>query len=295
MVEGKTSKYLVTGISYIYFIIFSLACIIPFVILISASLSNETMLIDTGYGILPKGFTLDAYKIAFSNSDSLINAYLVTIFTTTVGSVLATLIMSMVAYPLARKTYKPRNAVSFYIYFTMLFSAGAIPNYILYTQYLGLKNNILVLILPMLFSPYHTFVLRTYFSQIPDGVIEAAKIDGASEWQIFMKIVMPMSITGVVTILFLQVLHFWNQWYACLMYITDDRLITLQYYLQRVMSNVEQMLKNQEAGISTSFGTIPSETTRMAICIIAAGPMIFVFSFFQKYFTKGMTVGSVKG
>ncbi len=295
MVEKKTSKYLITGVSYIYFIILALVCIIPFVILISASFSDEMLLVDTGYGILPKGFTLDAYRIVFSNSDALVRAYIVTIVTTAVGSVLCTLIMSMVAYPLTRSSYKPRNAVSFYIYFTMLFGAGAIPSYMLITQYLHLKDNILVLIIPALFTPYHTFVLRTYFSQIPDGVIEAARIDGASEWGTFFRIVLPMSVTGVVTILFLQILTFWNQWYACLMYITDDNLITLQYYLQRVMSNVDQMLKNQELGITTSLGTIPSETTRMAICIIAAGPMMFVFTFFQKYFTKGMTVGSVKG
>lgn len=292
MVEGY-QKYIIKTISYIVLALIAICCIVPFVIVISSSFSTEDAIVNYGYGIFPREISLDGYRTVFQNSTTLWRAYGITILTTAVGSVLSILIISMTAYPLARKDYTPRRGVSFYLYFTMLFSGGAIPLYILITQYLHLRNNILVLIIPMLMNVWNVFVLRTYFASIPTALIEAAKIDGASEFRTFFTIIMPMSVTGVSTIFVLIVMAYWNSWYECLMYMTREEIITLQYFLQRTMSNINDMMTNKSGLISTS--EVPSETARMAMCVLAAGPMIFVFMFFQKYFAKGINMGSVKG
>ena len=295
MVQGK-SIYVIKTVSYILMGLVVLTCILPFIMILSASLSTESGLTTHGYGILPRNFTVEAYRIVISNGATLFRAYAVTIITTIIGSFLNLMITAFTAYPLTRKDYKLRGKVSFLLYFTMLFSGGQIPSYLLISQYLHLTNNPWVLIIPSLMGVYNVFVMRTYFAAIPDSLIEAAKIDGAGEYYILFKIIIPMSITGMATLLLLISLGFWNQWYACLMYMSDDKYITLQYYLHRIMSNIEAMLKNSEMGIiSVSTSDLPSETARMAICVLSAGPMIIVCMFFQKYFVHGISVGSVKG
>ncbi|MBP3360915.1 MAG: carbohydrate ABC transporter permease [Clostridia bacterium] len=283
-------------VSYSMLIIFSLLCIIPFLIIISASLSSEGELAKFGYFIMPRGITLSAYKMVLQNPRSLIGAYKVTIFTTAVGSVMSVIISAMLAYPLSRQDYKWRNYINFFVYFTMLFSGGAVPSYILIAQYMHLRNNIWVLIIPLLVNPWNVFLMRTYFAQVNKALIEAAAIDGAGELRIFFMVVVPVSITGMATVFLMIALAFWNDWYQCLMFMTNEKILTLQYFLARVMSNIDDMLKNS-ASISSGvdLSSMPSETTRMAMCVFAAGPMVFVFVFFQKYFVRGISVGSVKG
>lgn len=295
MVEKKTGQRIHKAVAYFLLTIAALMCALPFLILLSASFSEEFELAKYGYSIAPRGFTTEGYSAAFNNSERLLRAYVTTIFVTVVGSVLSTLITAMTAYPISRQNYKLRKQTNLFLYFTMLFSGGAIPSYILISQYLHLTNNILVLILPMLVSVWNVFMLRTSFQNIPYAVIEAAKIDGASEFGTFFRIVLPMSVTGVATIFLLVSLAYWNEWYNCLMYMTNEKTITLQYYLYKTMSNIEEILKNKQSGISAEAANVPSETTRMAMCMLAAGPMVFIFTFFQKYFVGGITVGSVKG
>lgn len=294
MVENKNQKIICSVVAYVFLTAAMLVCVLPLLMIISASLSSESDIVMTGYGIFPKGFTLDAYKSVCTNSSSLLNSYKVTIFTTVVGTALNVIITSMAAYPLSRSNYKIRRGISFYFYFTMLFSGGAIPSYLLISQYLHLSNNILVLIIPLCFSVWNCFILRTYFSKIPTALIEAAKIDGLNEIGIFFRIIIPLSGTGIATIAVLVSMGYWNEWYNCLMYMTDEKAITLQYFLYRTMSNIEAMLKNRDIGI-TNLSEVPSETARMAMCVLATGPMVFIFMFFQKYFAKGINVGSVKG
>ncbi len=283
-------------ISYLLLALAALACIIPFLIVLSASFSTEGLLARDGYAIFPRGTTLAAYKMVLQNPRSLVNAYKATIFTTVVGSLLSVLVTSLLAYPLSRKDYKWRNKINFFVYFTMLFAGGAVPTYILITQYLHLRNNVWALILPLLVSPWNVFLMRTYFAQMHESLIEAAKIDGAGEIRTFFTIVVPITVTGMATLFVLISLSYWNDWYHCLMYMTNDKIITLQYFLSRVMSNIDSMLKDSSTvGVNVDLSTLPSETTRMAMCVFAAGPMIFVFMFFQKYFVKGISVGSVKG
>ena len=297
MVKGN-KHIIVNIISYIILAFVALCCIVPFMIVISASFSSEPSLIKFGYSILPKDFSLDAYKVVFYNSRSLVDAYKITIFTTAVGSVLSILIISLTAYPLARKEYKPRKAVSFYLYFTMLFSGGAIPSYILITQYLHLRNNVLVLIIPQLVNVWNIFVLRTYFASIPSALIEAAKIDGAGEFRIFFTIILPLSTPVLATMAVGTFLGKWNDWNTSLLYINDDDLISLQYLLQRILKNLEVLQNNSNNAYVSSMlsaSETPTETVRMAMAIVVAGPTLVIFPFFQKYFVRGLTVGSVKG
>lgn len=290
------SNYKKLILPYIILIFATLLCVIPFIIIISASLSNGGELMRTGYGILPKGFTLDAYKIIFADPSRLSHAYILTIFTTVVGSLTSTLLTAFMAFPLSRPDYKWRNKISFFIYFPMIFSGGAIPSYILTTQYLHLKDSLAVLILPMLVGPWNIFLLRTYISKVPFSLIEAAKIDGANEFTVFFRVVLPVIKTGLATVLLLISLGYWNDWFICLMYISKDKYVTLQYFLYQVMSNVEAMTKSGAMNMGyIDRSAIPTETVRMAMCVLAAGPMIFVYMFFQKYFVQGIAVGAVKG
>ena len=296
MIENKTQSLILKIIAHAVLLIVSLACLSPFLIIISASITSESALIAHGYGLLPRDITLEAYDMIVKNSKDLVGAYGVTIFITAVGCICSLLMIIMAAFPLSRMDYKWRTGLNFYFYFTMLFSGGMVPSYILISQYLHLTNNILVLILPMMFNVYNMFLMRTYFKAIPAAMWEAAEIDGAGQFKILFTIVVPMSVTGIATILLFVMLAYWNEWYHCLMYMTNEKTITLQFYLQKIMSQVNAIKQNAELGyVIDDMSVLPDETARMAICVIAAGPMVFVFTFFQKYFTKGLNLGSVKG
>lgn len=295
MIEKKRVKFGISFLAHFLLILATAACLIPFLVVISASFSDNIELLIKGYGLLPRGFSLSAYKLVFANGEVVGNAYILTIVTTAIGSVLSVLLIALAAFPLSRRDYVWKKFFNFYFYFTMIFSGGAISGYLWTTQTLHLRNNPLVLILPMLISANNIFLMRTYMSKISPELIEAAKIDGANEFMTFFRIVIPMSTVGLATIFVMTALGYWNQWYASLMYL-DDNYITLQYYLIRVMNNIDSILKSQNSqAASVDISKLPSETTRMAMCVVSAGPMIFVFAFFQKYFVSGIALGSVKG
>ena len=234
MVENKTSQIIHKVLAYIVLSCVAVLCALPFLMILSAAFSDESILIVKGYSIFPQGFTVKEFSEAFRYSDKLVKAYSTTIFVTAAGGTLATLVTALTAYPLSRSSYKLRKYVNMYIYFTMLFSGGAIPSYILISQYLHLRNNILVLILPQLVGVWNVFMLRTSFSQIPSAVVEAAKIDGASEWQTFFRVVAPMSVTGIATIFLLIALSYWNEWYYSLMYMTMRKFSHFSITFQRL-------------------------------------------------------------
>jgi len=295
MIEKKSKRFFISAGANLILIITTALCLIPFLVVVSASFSDETQLLLKGYGILPRGFSLNAYKVVFANGKTIADAYILTILTTVIGATLSVFITALAAFPISRKDYKWKKYFNFYFYFTMIFSGGAISGYLWITQGLHLKNNPLVLVLPSLVSAWNIFLMRTYMSKIPSELIEAAKIDGSSEFKTFFKIILPMSTVGLATIFVMTALGFWNQWYACLMYL-DDRYITLQYYLIRVMNNLDSILKSQNSQAAMiDISKMPGESARMAMCVVSAGPMIFVFSFFQKYFVSGIALGSVKG
>lgn len=280
------------------FILFCIACVYPFLLLVGISFSNEMDVAKYGYKLIPMTFDLSAYKYIFQNPASVINAYKVTAIFSIVGTVLSVLLMSMIAYPLSKRNLRGKGKITFYLYFTTLFGGGMVPTYILITQYLHLQDTYWVYILPSLISPWNIFMIRTFFQGLPGEIFESAKIDGASEYQIFAKFVLPLSKPVLATIALLTFLGKWNEWYTSMLYINDDNLISLQYLLQRIMKNIDLIQQSQSdasVGNMMSIYEIPAETVRMAMAVVVAGPALVVFPFFQKYFVKGLTVGSVKG
>jgi putative aldouronate transport system permease protein len=282
----------------IFFIIFSLGFIIPFILIISSSITDEQTLITEGYKLIPHKFSLEAYKYVMKSPGQLLNSYKVTIFYSLVATALSMVVMTLMAYPLSRASYKYKKPVTFFIIFTMLFSGGLIPTYILMTKYLHLQDNIWVYILPNLANAFHIIVIRSFFQGLPPSLVESAKIDGARELQVFYKIVLPLSKPVIATVSLLNLLARWNDWNTALIYIRSKELFSLQYLLQQILREVQFIKDMAEsapvAGISINLTQLPSETIRFALCIVAAGPMLIIFPFFQKYFAKGLTVGAVK-
>ena len=283
----------------ILFILLSVAIIFPFILVLSISFSNEGDIINNGYRLFPQNFDLSAYKFIFANPGTVLQAYKVTVFFSLTSMVLAVLMMSFIAYPLSRKQFIGRKVINFLIYFTMLFSGGLVPTYILNTQYLHLGNTIWIYIIPSLISPWYVFMMRTFFSQIPDALHESAVIDGANEFYFLFKIMYPLSKPVLAAIALFTLLGHWNNWFTSMLYIDNPKLVSLQYMLQRLMNNIKMLQESvQEGGtasIQMSASEIPTETVRMAMAVVVAGPALLVFPFFQKYFVKGLTVGSVKG
>lgn len=284
----------------IFFVIFSLWFVIPFIYVVSISFTNEASLLSNGYRMIPEKFDLAAYRYVFANPKLMINAYKLTAFTAVVGTFLSVLMMAMVAYPLSRKSFRYKGPITFFIFFTMLFGGGMIPTYILITQYLHLGNTVGVYIVSGLANAFHIIILKTFFQQLPISLVESATIDGASEFRIFLQIIAPLSKPVLATIALFNLLSRWNDWMTSLLYVRVPELYTLQFLLQKVLRDAEfvkQMAKDIPTGLDLSIlvNNVPTESMKFALCIIVAGPMLLVFPFFQKYFTRGLTMGAVKG
>ena len=278
------------------FIVMAVAVVIPFIILVSVSLSNETDISYFGYRLIPKQIDLTAYRYVFKHPKTILDAYKVTAIFSFVSMILNTVVTSLFAYPLSRKIFKQRNKLSLFMYFTTMFSGGLVPTYILITQYLHLANTIWVYIIPGMFGVWNAFVMRTFFNGLPESLIESAYMDGAGEYRILFQIVYPLSTPVLATIAVGTFLGKWNDWNTSMLYIDDSKLYSLQYMLQRIIQNLTLLQNNEEAAMLFSDAAeVPAETVRMAMAVVVAGPVLFIFPFFQKYFTKGMVLGSVKG
>ena len=271
--------------------IVGLVCLIPMVLVVSISFSNEIELAKQGYKLYPVGFTTFAYDYILRNPSQILDAYGVTALVTIVGTFVGLLLCSLLAYPLSRKDFQFRGVLSFYVFFTLLFSGGMVPFYILVTQYLGLKNNILALILPYLVSAWYVLILRTSFAQLPLELLDAARIDGAGEWRIFFQIVVPLSKPVLATIGLFFVLRYWNDWFLALLFVDEPKLYPLQYLLQVLMRNINFLSSNPQ----TMGEPIPTNSARMAMAVLAFGPALFAFLLLQKYFIRGITIGGLKG
>ena len=292
---GK-DKLSVFGVD-LFFVLMCLVTVIPFILLVMISISNEKDIALEGYKLIPKRVDFAAYRYLFNNPTSIVNAYKLTIFVSFAGTFMGLLAMSLIAYPLSVRNFKYRRFISMFVFITMIFNGGTVSSYIINTKYLHMSNNLLVYILPTLVNAWYVIMMRTFFQGIPVEMIEAAEIDGAEQYRILFTMVIPLSKPVLATVGLFDLLTRWNDWYTCMLYITDDTKITLQYLLQRMLQNIELLRQMQSQGVSVSLnvGDIQSETVRMAMAVVVAGPMILVFPFFQKYFSKGLTVGSVKG
>lgn len=282
----------------VLFIMYCLLCIGPLILIFMVSITDQNSLIENGYSFFPNEINFKSYEYLWSKLDIILKAYSVTIIVSVVGTILSVLLVLLYSYPISRKTFKYRNFFSFLMFFTMLFNGGLVPWFILYTQYLKINDTLVALIAPHLVMAFNVLIVKTYLSMnLPDSVLESARIDGAGEIRIFMKIVIPLSIPVIATIGLFQTLLYWNDWYICMLYIDSPDLYNVQYTMYKVLRSIEFLTANATnvSGSSIELLKIPGETLRMAMAIIGIGPIVFAYPFFQKYFIKGLTLGAVKG
>lgn len=284
--------YFVTGLT-------AFLCLIPFVMILSASLSEEKAILSNGFSLFPQGFTLKAYQTVFESPVIIARAYATTVLLTVAGTAAGLFLMAMTAYVLQRKDFEWRNKFSFFFYFTTLFSGGLVPYYILMIRYLRLKNSYLALFLPLLFSVFNLLVMKSYIRGIPDALTDAAKIDGCGDFGIFYRIILPLSRPALAAVGLFIALAYWNDWYNSMLYINDETKYTLQYFLYQKINNIEAYKKiiAQSGGgaITANMIELPTQTLKMALTMVVTGPIILAYPFAQKYFVRGITIGAVKG
>ncbi|MBN2531523.1 MAG: carbohydrate ABC transporter permease [Spirochaetales bacterium] len=278
----------------VFVVFIALVCLFPFLLILAGSFTEESAIYKYGYSLIPAKFSFDAYAIILKTPVSIIRAYGVTILVVVTGTSVGLFITAMACYVLSQPDFKYRKIFSFIIYITSIFSGGLIPLYILMVRYLHLKDTIFALILPLFVTAWNIFLLRNFIREVPYSIIESAKIDGANEFTIFMKIVIPLSIPGFITIGLFQALYYWNDWMQAMLYINDKNLYPIQYYLYNMLNSFQSMNSSfLSSGILLP--RIPTESIKMAMTVIATGPIVFLFGFAQKYFIKGLTAGSIKG
>lgn len=294
----NTDEKIIKAISHILLIFLGIFCVGSFLLVLGSSFQTEKEIQQYGYSMIPRSFSLEAYKAVFASPGMIIDSYTITIITTIIGTVIGLCISASAGYVISRKNYRYRKILSFFVFFTMLFNGGLVPTYILVTQWLHLKNTVWALILPLAVNAWYIILMKGFFQGLPDSIMEAARIDGASELRIFFGIVLPLSKPVLATIALFYALGYWNDWYLSLLYVDNQKLYKLQYLLMQILKKSQFL--NSEAGravmgTSEAASAMPTLNLRMAMCVVAVGPLLFTFPFFQKYFVKGITVGSVKG
>jgi len=288
-------------ILHIIFLAGVVLCAYPTLVIIGSSFTDETALKNFGYNVVPRLFSMNAYSYVVRTGLTIIRAYGVTIFVTVVGTLLQLLFTSMFSYPLSRPELPWRRQFSIFIYITMVFGGGLVPWYILCTQILHLKNSLWALFVPSMFGGWNAFVLRTFITRnIPGELVESARMDGSSEWNTFAKIVIPLSKAGLATVGFFTALGFWNDWYYCLLFNSaNPKVQNLGYLLYQILTTAQYLssITNKLAvqNMGGSLAQIPTNSMQMAMCVLAVGPIILVYPFFQRFFVKGLVIGAVKG
>lgn len=284
----------------LFIIILTFCTVMPVILMVVISFSSAESIAINGYKYIPSEWSLEAYKAIGKMGSSFGRSYMMTIFYTVVGTSLGLVIMSMFAYVLARKDFVYRRQVTFLIFFTTLFSGGLVPSYILNTRYLHINDTIWIFILPGLMSAFDVIVLRTFVqTTIPDALFDSAKIDGANDFQVYLHIVLPLFKAALATVGLFNVVEYWNNWFTGILYIENPKLVPIMTLLQKIQKDIQYLKANTEFANSQEgmelMSSLPSEGCRMAISVIAILPLMVMYPFFQKYFVKGMTVGSVKG
>lgn len=267
--------------------------IMPFWLIVAVSFTDNQSLQVFGYRLVPMQFSIDAYQYLFRVPQQMLRSYGVTIFNTFFGTTIGMTIMCMLAYGMSRLTGKTRRVATLFVLFTVLFSGGMIPFYLVMTQIYKLKDNPIALIFPYLVSPFNVLLLRSYFAQLPQEILEAAKIDGASEWRIFYQIVVPLSTAALATIGLFTSLGYWNDYWLPLLFISKSTFIPLQYLLYNMLNNIQVLTRSPEAMAQLSGTLPPVESLRMAMAVLAAGPAVIFSLALGRYFVKGITLGAI--
>ncbi len=284
--------------SHIVMVLLCAFCLIPFIILFSSSITSEMTLVREGYSILPKNIDWSAYKYLLTDSTDIFRGYAITICVTVIGTAANLTLTVLLAYPLSRRDLPHRNIFSFLVFFTMLFNGGIVPSYIMWSRFFHISNTYWALIVPnLMMGAFYVIMVRTYFqSNIPEAVLEAARIDGAGEFMILKTVVLPMSKPIIVTMVLLVGLHYWNDWTNGLYYINKDKYYSIQVLLNRMLQDVQFLMSSAASGSTAEFSAnIPSVALKMAVAVMGTIPVLCVYPFFQKYFVKGIVVGAVKG
>ncbi|GIP29180.1 ABC transporter permease [Paenibacillus sp. J23TS9] len=280
--------------------IFSIACVFPFLFVVIISFTNEKALATDGYRIIPKEWSVEAYKYIFKTGDQLLRSFGITVLVTVAGAVLSLILISHFAYAISRSSFKYRNFFSFIAIFTMLFNGGMVPSYIINTRMLHLKDTLWALILPLAVNAFYIMIMRTFYrTTVPDAIIEAGKIDGAGELRVFYSVVLPISLPGLATIGLFSTLGYWNDWFNALLYIDNPNLVPLQALLMRIENSMQFLVTNSAMSSSGQgmalLSSLPQDSARMAMVVLATVPIVLAYPFFQRFFISGLTVGAVKG
>ncbi len=286
----------------IFMSLLAIVCVYPVALMIMVSFSDVQSIAEQGFSLFPKYLSLDAYVSLFEMGDGLWTAYGVTIARSTIFTVLTLIVQSLYGYVIAQRNFVFKPFYTYVLFFTMVFGAGMIPSYIVNARYLHLDDTFWILILPGLIGCSSTIILRTFINtNIPDSLMESARIDGASNLRIYIQIVIPLLKPGLACLGMMALVGRWNEWFTGILYITDNTWLTpLQTVLQRIQTEMDYMLDAMMSGsadisIQERFKNIPTESFRMAITVVATLPIMVCYPFFQKYFISGLTIGSVKG
>lgn len=282
----------------VLFLLIAILSIAPFFLLASSSITEERSLLNYGYKFIPNAISFNAYKFLFKDFEFVARAYGVSIFVVVVGASLNVIINSLFAYPLSRKDFPFKKLFSYYILVTLLFSGGLAPTYYVYVRILDVKDTLLAMILPGLAGGFNIFIMRTFYQQnIPFEIIESAKIDGASESRTFFSLVLPLAKPILATIGLFSTVWYWNDFFHSMLYIDNPKLYNIQYSMQRALMTIQYLKNNVQSMDKAALQQIdvPSESIRMAMVVVGIGPIVFAYPFFQRYFIKGLTIGSVKG
>lgn len=286
----------VQAVLHLFFVVLSLICLIPFVLLIVSSVTDENFLIRVGYSFFPKALSWDAYRYLLVDSDSIVRGYLISVVVTITGTLANLALTTILAYPLSRKNLPGKNVIAFLVFFTMLFNGGLVPSYMMWTQVFHIKNTFAALIVPnLMMGAFYVIMMRTYLtSNIPDEVVEAARIDGAGEFRILVQVVLPMSIPIIATLALLVGLNYWNDWLNGLYYINNDNLYSIQVLLYQMLMKAD-FLRSSAAAALPAGVVLPDVGIKMAVAVLGTLPMLIVYPFFQRFFVKGIVIGAVKG
>lgn len=298
-VEVRSFSPKVNAFFNVVLAIFAISCVVPFFFVIIISLTSESSLVEYGYRFWPKEFSFQAYEFLFKGtmSTKIFQALGVTVFITIFGTIVNATMTSLYAYVISRSYFPFRRFFTIFALITMLFSPGLVANYLVMTNLLQLKDTIWALILPAALGPFNILVMRTFFKKtVPDSIIESAKMDGASEMKIFIRIVLPLAVPGIATISLFAALGYWNDWFNALLYIQKDSLVPLQYLLMKIQNNLDYLSKNagMAAQLEGGLAALPNESARMAIVVLSTLPIALTYPFFQRYFVGGLTIGGVK-
>lgn len=278
-------------------VVCAIITLVPFYIIVITSITSEQSLVQNGYRLWPLEFSFNAYTYLFREGSIVITAYRNTIISTVAGTVLTLTLVTLYAYPLSRPNFRFSTFFTFFNFFVMLFGGGLVAYYMVMRQILQIQNTIWALFLPSSFNPFWVFVLRTYIkTNVPDELIEAARIDGANEWRILLQIVMPLSVPGLATIGLFSAIGMWNNFFNVLLLIDRAELYNLQYMIYSTLNNIRFLLENASRmqGV-INLSELPSQTFRMAMAVVTIGPIILAYPFFQRYFVRGLTIGAIKG